>query len=364
VAVKPRKPHLATAARQKRKHSRITQLDTTRQCMMLFSRVLHPMRSSRSIVAIIVSTCSLVAAAPAASQSTTGVTVNGTVVDAGTTAPLAGALLTLLPGGVRTVFPPSGVSPQLTESRTTLSDSLGRYELRGVPGGLYHLLVKRLGYQPTMVDVDVTEGTGGARLSVGLVVAPVRLQQVSIYSNALNLFGSSGPSEDQMAVSPVEAARARQSRFLGTDVRELTAIGALEGSSLGETDIFKAIQRMPGVTGVDNQTTELWIRGAQWDQVRVSFDGLPLFNPFHFRSMTGVSADAIGAAFLHPGVRPVSLLGQGASLVDIRSRAPADTSLRVIAQASNGAASGGFEKARRMVAAGSPSWVEQASRIW
>src|SRR6185503_4710527 len=89
----------------------------------------------------------------------------------------------------------------------------------------------------------------------------------------------------------------------------------------------------------------------QWDQVRVSFDGLPLFNPFHTpfgsEGMTGIAGDAIGAAFLHPGVRPVSLFGQGPSLVDVRSRAPTDTNARIVADASIRSATASFEKASR-----------------
>lgn len=303
-------------------------------------------RRFTSILAVLLAGTSLIVPAIEA-QGTGAVTVNGVVVDAGSAMPLSGATLTLAPA-VRGVFPPAGSSPALTGSRSTVSDSVGRYEMRGIVTGQYQLLVKRLGYQPTVVDVDVTDGSGAARLSVGLVVVPVRLQPVSIHSNALNLFGTATADDANMGVSPVEAARARQSRFLGTDVRELTAAGALEGSSLGETDIFKALLRMPGVTGIDERSTELWIRGGLWDQVRISYDGLPIFNPFHaYRSMTGISGDAIGAAFLHPGVRPVSLLGQGASLVDIRSRAPVDTTFRVTAEVSPTGIAGSFEKASR-----------------
>src|SRR6185503_2077563 len=143
------------------------------------------------------------------------------------------------------------------------------------------------------------------RLSIGLVVIPVRLRAVSIQSNSPNLFGSSSADPRDSTMTPVEAARLRQSSYLGTDVRELTGLGALEGGSVGEMDIFRAMRRMPGVTGQDDNIADLWIRGARWDQARVSYDGMPIFNPFHAGGkMSGISADGIGAVFLHPGVRP------------------------------------------------------------
>src|SRR5262249_53301947 len=66
---------------------------------------------------------------------------------------------------------------------------------------------------------------------------------------------------------------------------------------------------------------KLWVRGNRWDHNRIYFDDLPLFDPLGALGQTsGVSADAIGGAFLHPGVRPVSLGGEGATRIDLRSR--------------------------------------------
>jgi hypothetical protein len=271
------------------------------------------------------------------------------VLDASTSLPVRGAQLTLS-ALVPSVLPPSGESPTLTGSRVTVTDSAGAYELRGVAAGEYRLFVRRLGYRAALVDLDATSGSE-ARISFGLVVTPVRLQAIQVDGDRVNLFGRLSLAYDTGEVTRPSAALARQREYLSTDVRELTALGAIEGGSLGEVDIFRALRRVPGVSGADDNTTELWVRGTQWDQVRVSYDGMPVFNPFHTPratpGMTGIGGDAIGAAFLHPGVRPVSLLGQGASLVDIRSRAPTDTNVRFVADASLRSGAMSFEKASR-----------------
>ena len=282
-------------------------------------------------------------------QAVPVVTVRGTVLDASTSLPVRGAQLTLS-ALVPSVLPPSGESPMLTGSRVTVTDSTGAYELRGIAAGEYRLFVRRLGYRAALVDLDATSGNE-TRISFGLVVTPVRLQAVQVDGDRVNLFGRLSLAYDTGEVTRPSAALARQAEYLSTDVRELTALGAIEGASLGEADIFRALRRVPGVSGADDYTTELWVRGTQWDQVRVSYDGIPLFNPFHsprtMPGMTGIGGDAIGAAFLHPGVRPVSLFGQGASLVDIRSRAPTDTNTRFVADASLRSAAASFEKAGR-----------------
>jgi hypothetical protein len=264
---------------------------------------------------------------------------------------LTGAQLTLV-AMVPAVLSASDHSPVLAGNRVTMTDSAGDYELRGVPAGEYRLLVRRLGYRAALVDLDARTANE-ARISFGLVVTPVRLQAVQVDGDRVNLFGRLSLAYDTGEVTRPSAALARQREYLSTDVRELTALGAIEGGSLGEIDIFRALRRMPGVSGADDQSTELWVRGVTWGQVRVSYDGLPLFNPFHTprdfanAGMTGIGGDAVGAAFLHPGVRPVSLFNQGASLVDIRSRAPVDTNVRIVADASLRSGTFSLEKASR-----------------
>jgi hypothetical protein len=281
------------------------------------------------------------------SQSVSAVTVRGSVLDAGSGAAISGAQLTLT-GATPSVLPESaGPSPVLNSSRIAATDSTGRYEIPGVTSGSYRLFVRRLGYLPATIDLQVGDASRDARLSFGLVVVPIRLEPVQIDAERLNTFGRlTLPAEGEESV-PVMAVRARQSAFLSTDVRDLTAPGSLLAGGTGEIDLLRALRRFPGVTGKDDHSAELWVRGARWDQVRLSYDGLPIFNPFHAsETITGVSSDAIGAAFLHPGVRPVSLLSQGPSLIDLRSRAATDTAGRWIGGASRRDVSLGYENAR------------------
>lgn len=283
----------------------------------------------------------------ARAQSIPSVTVRGSVIDAASSTPISGAHLTLT-GMTPAVLPASSPSPVLNGSRVATTDSTGAYEIRAVAAGSYRLFVRRLGYQPALIDLDVGDATRDTRLSFGLTVVPIRLEPVTVESGRLDTFGTLSPPKEGDDSLPVIAVRARQTEFLSTDVRDLTALGALQAGGLGETDLLRALRRFPGVTGKDDHSAELWVRGARWDQVRISYDGLPIFNPFHAsETMTAISGDAIGAAFLHPGVRPASLMSQGASLIDIRSRAPTDTGNNWIGGASRRDISGAFEHAAR-----------------
>jgi hypothetical protein len=121
--------------------------------------------------------------------------------------------------------------------------------------------------------------------------------------------------------SRIGAALLRQRLFLSTDVRELTHPDVMEAVTLGSSDLFRAFHRLPGVTTRDDDAAELWTRGSRPDLTRINFDGLPLFSSLHaYGLLSGIGTNAVGAAFLHPGLRPASIGEGAAAVLDIRSR--------------------------------------------
>jgi hypothetical protein len=69
-------------------------------------------------------------------------TVTGVVRDATSSTPLVGAIVTLGRGA---------------DERTTRSDASGAFSFSKVARGAYPLTVRRLGYEPSQVDVDVPQ---------------------------------------------------------------------------------------------------------------------------------------------------------------------------------------------------------------
>jgi hypothetical protein len=256
-------------------------------------------------------------------------TIQGTVVDAASTTPLGGAVLVLAARDAAMAIPSRNGTPQLVSARMATSRADGAYAFNDVTVGRYQLRVRRVGYEPETLDIDLTDGSAVSRVSIGLVVLPVQLRTLHVKADASDQFGRMTDPSSSDSGWRAAVATARQRQFLSSDVREMTHADANDAGSIGEADILRAFRHVPGVTGVDDSSDELWIRGAQWDQVRVYFDGLPVLDPRHVGgTMSAMGADAIGAAFLHPGVRSVSSGAQGASLIDLRSRAArADSTL-------------------------------------
>src|SRR5687767_6965556 len=212
------------------------------------------------------------AVAPAAAQDPVPRAVTGTVVDARTGEPIEGAVVVLepLPGGV---LGPDRASGAIRAGRTATTAGGGRYTFRGLPAGAYGLRVSRYAYEPATVEVDVRRGSA-ASVSVGLVVDPVAMEPVEVIlagATALPMGSAFVGHRDQRAALEHE----RQARWLPSDVRAVTRNDVIDGVTLGESDLFRALQRIPGVTTRDDYTAELWTRGAPWSHTRVTYDGLP-----------------------------------------------------------------------------------------
>lgn len=330
----------------------------------------------------------------ASASRASGARVAGEVVHAASGAPLDGAMVALLPaaggafgvnavgadargaGGERTgrdrTAGARDAAPGafLGAVRATRTDAAGRYRFDDVPPGAYVLRVQRLGFRPTTVEVDLAgPAAAAARVSVGLTVAPVRLRAVEVAAEApTQPFARHARTAPAVSEARLAAMRTRQRRYLSSDVREITQADVVEGVTLGETDLFRALQRLGGVSTRNDFTAELWTRGARWDRTRVTWDGLPLYNPLHVGGLlSAVNSDAVGAAFLHPGVRPASVAEGSAAVLDLRSRAAASdgdstgSALRGVAELSLLSARATLE---RRVAGGRGGWLVAGRRSY
>jgi hypothetical protein len=254
-------------------------------------------------------------AGPAAGQPPPG-SLSGAVIDAGTGHGLEGATVVLEP------LPTGLVAGRglLGGARVALTDSSGQYHFPELAPGRYRLMIRRLGYRSAWLEAELRRPMD-ARLSVGLELEPIVLRPVAVRERAVPPFRRVEGSAAEPADARAAAERARQAMFLTPDTRALTLADVEEGIGLGESDVFRALQRLPGIATRDDYTAELWTRGAPWAQTRVTFDGLPLFNPVHALGIfSGLTPDVLGAVFLHPGVRSASLGDGAAGAVELLTR--------------------------------------------
>jgi hypothetical protein len=247
--------------------------------------------------------------------------IGGTVLDAGTGAPLAGATVLLQPELVG-AFPagPASGSPFAAAARAVLSDAAGTYQFDALPAGVYRIYVTRYGYRPWSVVVEL-RGAGVSPLGIALAAEPIPLQPLRSTAQSRGPYETGEAVGAELDMARLVVLEQRRRQFLTTDSRELTHADVVEAITLGEPDVLRALQRLPGVSTRSDYTAELWTRGAPWSHTRVYFDGVPLFNPLHALGMvSGIGSSSVGAVWFHPGVRPASMAEGAAGVIDLQSR--------------------------------------------
>lgn len=273
-------------------------------------------RSLASLVAL-----ALLLPQSAAAQERARGGVAGAVLDAATGTAIAGAAVVLQPEVVG-VFPagPASGSAFATSSRTAITASDGTYHFDQLAPGIYRIYVSRIGYRPYSVTLEL-RGADMSPVAVALVAEPIPLQPLRTRGLARGPYESADAYSPDVAAARLLVADQRRVRFLTTDAREITHADVVEAVTLGEPDVLRALQRLPGVTTRSDYTAELWTRGAAWSHTRVYFDGVPLFNPLHALGVvSGIGSNAIGTVWFHPGTRSAAIGEGAAGVVDLQSR--------------------------------------------
>jgi hypothetical protein len=117
--------------------------------------------------------------------------------------------------------------------------------------------------------------------------------------------------------SPLQNIRSTQMGTIQLSPAKTEILPAL----LGETDIIKTFQLMPGVQGGTEGTSGFYVRGGGPDQNLILLDGVPVYNVSHlFGFMSVFNSDAIRNVTLIKGGFPARYGGRLSSVLDIRMK--------------------------------------------
>ncbi len=95
---------------------------------------------------------------------------------------------------------------------------------------------------------------------------------------------------------------------------------------LGEVDILKGLQMMPGVSSVGEASNGLNIRGGTTDQNLMLLEDTPIFNPTHmFGLFSAFPSDGVSSVDIYKGNVPANYSGRTASVLDINLATPSLT---------------------------------------
>jgi len=114
---------------------------------------------------------------------------------------------------------------------------------------------------------------------------------------------------------PQDVVKSSQMSTIEISPRQIKAMP----SFLGESDVLKALQLMPGVQSGTEGTSGMYVRGGGPDQNLILLDGVPIYNADHLFGFFSVfNPDAISNVTLIKGGFPAHYGGRLSSVIDIR----------------------------------------------
>jgi hypothetical protein len=209
--------------------------------------------------------------------------LTGTVVDAETNEVLPGAHVVLAGLGIGTA-----------------TNAAGYFAIPDLPAGTYRVRVSYIGYQPVERELSAYPES--------LELPPmVRLQPQAVAAGEAVVEGRKGERSDLQPVPGSDAL----------DVRQAAAIPAF----LGESDLFQALEWLPGVGRAGEAGGELVIRGSDAHFNRYLLDGAPIIHPWHtFGLFSTFQTEALKSVRLYKGSFPAEYGGGLSSVLDVEMK--------------------------------------------
>ncbi len=176
------------------------------------------------------------------------------------------------------------------------SDVNGKYFLTLLPGK-YRFSVRHLGMTPILMKIAIY--VNGV-LNFEMLEKSEALEEVVIRAR----------KEDENIKEPLAGV----TKFNITEIKRLP-------SFMGEVDVIKSLQLLPGINTVGEGSAGFNVRGGRIDQNLVLMDGGQLFNSSHALGLlSNFNPDVVEDFTLYKGNVPAQFGGRASSVLDVRTR--------------------------------------------
>ncbi len=179
----------------------------------------------------------------------------------------------------------------------TITNEYGFYSLTA-PAGKYTLVVSYLGFTTIEKPIELKENQ---KINFELKESASQLDEIVISTEESKKVNLRSP---QMSVS----------KLTTKTIKQIPAV-------LGEVDVIKSIQLLPGVTNAGEGASGFNVRGGAEDQNLILLDEAVIYNSSHLFGFFSVfNSDAIKDVKLYKGGIPAQFGGRASSVLDIRQK--------------------------------------------
>jgi outer membrane receptor protein involved in Fe transport len=181
------------------------------------------------------------------------------------------------------------------------TDLDGRFLIPELPAGVYSIEASMMGYASKRINNIIITKNTSVKLSFELADTLISLRTIIVTPGHFSL----------MEKEPISSKS-----LVAEDIRSFPQIGE---------DIYRAINRLPGVTGND-VSAKFNIRGGEYDETLVLLDGMELYDPFHLKDLDGffsiIDIEAIRSIDMMTGAFPAEYGNRLSGVFDMRTVNP------------------------------------------
>jgi hypothetical protein len=178
----------------------------------------------------------------------------------------------------------------------TLSNQFGFYSL-SLEEGEYLLMASYIGYSTFSKVIDLDSDL---YMDITMSIESKSLKEVVINGRVMD-------------TNVTETSMSKESLEIET-IKSMPAL-------MGEVDVLKSLQMLPGVQSSGDGTANLNVRGGSYDQNLILLDDAPIYNPTHALGFFSVfNADAIKSVEIYKGGLPAQYGDRLSSVIDIRMK--------------------------------------------
>ena len=174
----------------------------------------------------------------------------------------------------------------------------GLYLIKSIPSGKeYEVTVSYVGYKTKILKVFIKPAI--------VTQLDVKLDPLSVELQSIEKVGEKVIHENTTDIS-LERISVKEIEILPKGV---------------ETDIFRTLQYIPGVSTTGDVTAKFYVRGGSGDQNQILLNGVEIYNPFHSLGLFSViDPDMINSIEFYKGGFASEYSGRVSSVMDVVSK--------------------------------------------
>jgi len=174
----------------------------------------------------------------------------------------------------------------------------GFFVIIDVPAGQHALLISYMGYESKKISYDNSK-LDKPKLEIELKPISIVTDDVTVVAEKYKIW-KTADEVSQITLSP----------------KQLMIL-----PKLGEVDIFRSLQLLPGVSGISDGSSGLFVRGGTPDQNLILLDGMTVYHVDHFFGFfSAFNADAVKDVQFYKGGFSAKYGGRMSSVVDLTGK--------------------------------------------